>query len=106
MVAKAEKSVGVEASHKYYSVAYPQLRSGSMQVQMAEKDPHNAVVDLSAKQIPCLLPVVRGGRGVTMLLGTKRASVMITTALQVCEPRTQTNTPNENLPWTTPFGSR
>jgi hypothetical protein len=77
-----------------------------MQVRIAEKDPRNVVVDLSAKQIPCLPPVARGGRGVTAPLGTKRASVTITTALHVCEPRTQTITPNQNLPWTTPFGSR
>ncbi len=68
-----------------------------MQVQMAEKDPRNAVVDLSATQTPCLPPVVRGGQGVTVLLGTKRAFVMITMALHDCEPRTRTNTPSQKL---------
>ena len=98
VAARAEKSVGVEVSqHKYYSVAHLLHLSGSTQVQMAEKDPRNAVVDLSAKQTPCLPPVARGGRGVTALLGTKHASVMTTTALHVCEPRTRTNTPNQKL---------
>jgi hypothetical protein len=91
VVAKAEKSVGVEASrHQHHSVAYLRQLSGSMQVQMAEKDPRNVVGGLSAEQTPCLPPVVRGDRGVTELLGTKRAFVMITTVLHVCEPRTGT----------------
>lgn len=81
VVAKVEKSVGVVASrHQHHSVAYLRQLSGLMQVQMAEKDPRNVVVSLSAEQTPCLPPVVRGDRGVTVLLGTKRAFVMITTA--------------------------
>jgi hypothetical protein len=57
---------------------------------MAEKDPRNVVVGLSAEQTPFLPPVVRGDRGVTVLLGTKHAFVMITTVLHVCEPHTGT----------------
>jgi hypothetical protein len=56
-----------------------------MQVQMAVKDPRNAVVDLSAKQTLCLVRIGRAGQGAIALLGTKRACVMITKVLCSCE---------------------
>jgi hypothetical protein len=68
-----------------------------MWVQTAEKDPRNAVVDLSAEQTPCPLPVVQGGRGATAPLGTKRACVTITTALHAYESCTRTSALNRQL---------
>jgi hypothetical protein len=82
--------VGVEASQHHYSVAYLQQLFGSMQVRKVEKDPRNVVAGLSAEQTPRLPPVVRGDRGVIVLHDTKRAFVMITKVLHVCESPTGT----------------
>jgi len=86
-VVTTKKSDEVEASRRRYCSVVALLGlAGSMQVRMAARDPRSAVVDLSAKQTPCLLHVGREGREATTLLGTKRACVMITRVLYVCEP--------------------